>query len=1420
MIRIRFLLFLISAQIIFCNCYAPVDNVSIRTLIGIFFNNLTEFYTVYAPVYGNMSDWDTSQVIDMNELFYNRASFNEQITNWNTSGVTSMSNMFRGATNFNQPIGSWDTGQVTDMSSMFFEATNFNQPIGSWDTGQVTDMKNMFFEATNFNQDISSWNSGQVTSMSGMFHYAQNFNQPIGLWDTSKVTDMSIMFYYAQNFNQPIGLWDTSKVTNMSFMFYEAYEFNQPIDTWNTNQVTNMLGMFAWATNFNKEIGSWNTSKVTNMSFMFYEATNFNYTVCWNMNGVNVYTMFEGTECAKYGTCVSTSCTLPEDSTNVTDADKICNCNSCCAVDLFDIYQDIYFTYSSREDEDYEVNDMMYDDIKYFKLYVNDDVIRNYYILSATSIACDAVGAIVTNNVTEFYHVGSVTQYLDNSCYVSWDNLFMFSHDFANTKGDVMIGIMMNNLQNDTRIFIVEDKGGVVKTIYQDSETLFSVTSIDAFPSDIVDTYAVFVVVSLKRSHKVEFANCISWPSSVYVTFPHISNQSFPITYLESTEEIAFYRHNVTMQDLDLVSSNVRVINDTSVQYSVTINIVDVEISDAQCVDYVPFIPEGITYNLDIILSLSNNSTGDAHEFSNMRVSMDGYYSVPCNSDLVQSAHMYTTLKFVAPFSTRFDTNNLENKNVIRVGNHTLYILDQTQMPDCRVAADNLTECFVNYISESCIPMSVTKYSDENITCSFTPLGVMYNNFIYNDPYAENVDDEAKIIELFESLPSRIFNGSFCPHLISTKDVSSQLGVHVNYSVVDLSSPVTIGIAFDALDDNSKITLRITDVTVSILNTKFKRRFNVYDKMSLMQYPIFPYYYDAHFCRIKDVALALDRDRQSSMCEPFYNSQTSRWNDYCTDNANLYGILNQGHYKCEMLNQRSTDRFTFTPSLWDTSVLKVTKGTMIVTVTAVVDDCSTILTPPQSVYPSSSPTSSPTSSSPSSSPSYMSSYLSSSSPSSPTSSPTTDTFFKRQMMMEKNASADTTQIIQTVQKTISVPFDINTADTLSPSKKPTKITSSPTNRPTNRPTISSTDPLDECYDKTQNNMETDVDCGGSQCLRRCSTNQVCVTSLDCERELFCNASDHLCNVIPPDVPVQVASVSLSIMSVSSIAIQSVQSSSIGSSFDGAFMGATGLAMNLKYSPLSYRSYESNFFWAYMALIPIPSSHETQNDRRLLTPEGWMQNVVPHPYINQDVIIVSFVLTSACILFILTLYAFFGLKIDSAAGAARYAFSLYSYTIIIPITYFMGMSAQIAFTNKTGISLGVRIFSGFVTFFLFGFMIYFWYFEWVRYKEHYVGSTTSNVSSDNEQKSFYLSKHYSRQIYWFWTIRLITSSVRGVVLAFLAIHPITQTVLVVCTFCVYFACHFVYRPYEDNVMNVVHGFNLICTIVYHVFFHTV
>ena len=41
-----------------------------------------------------ISDWDTSQVKDMSELFYAKSSFNGDISGWDTSSVTNMKRMF------------------------------------------------------------------------------------------------------------------------------------------------------------------------------------------------------------------------------------------------------------------------------------------------------------------------------------------------------------------------------------------------------------------------------------------------------------------------------------------------------------------------------------------------------------------------------------------------------------------------------------------------------------------------------------------------------------------------------------------------------------------------------------------------------------------------------------------------------------------------------------------------------------------------------------------------------------------------------------------------------------------------------------------------------------------------------------------------------------------------------------------------------------------------------------------------------------------------------------------------------------------------------------------------------------------------------------------------------------------------------
>jgi trimeric autotransporter adhesin len=91
-------------------------------------------------------------------LFKNKTLFNNDITNWNTTKVTDMSEMFMGAAAFNQNIQT---------------VNNLTGGGAKWNTDKVTSMRYMFYGATAFNQDLSSWGAdlgnSDITGFSSKF---------------------------------------------------------------------------------------------------------------------------------------------------------------------------------------------------------------------------------------------------------------------------------------------------------------------------------------------------------------------------------------------------------------------------------------------------------------------------------------------------------------------------------------------------------------------------------------------------------------------------------------------------------------------------------------------------------------------------------------------------------------------------------------------------------------------------------------------------------------------------------------------------------------------------------------------------------------------------------------------------------------------------------------------------------------------------------------------------------------------------------------------------------------------------------------------------------------------------------------------------------------------------------------------------
>ena len=106
------------------------NNNSLRTAVNEWINNPINAEAKY----GHISTWDVSQVTQMNGLFKNVTTFNENLDSWDVSNVTNMYMLFYKCVNFNNGNAkgvpsnlNWDVNKVKRMDYMFNNCKNISR---------------------------------------------------------------------------------------------------------------------------------------------------------------------------------------------------------------------------------------------------------------------------------------------------------------------------------------------------------------------------------------------------------------------------------------------------------------------------------------------------------------------------------------------------------------------------------------------------------------------------------------------------------------------------------------------------------------------------------------------------------------------------------------------------------------------------------------------------------------------------------------------------------------------------------------------------------------------------------------------------------------------------------------------------------------------------------------------------------------------------------------------------------------------------------------------------------------------------------------------------------------------------------------------------------------------------------------------
>ena len=233
----------------------PMNNINNYNEIGN--GNIVQMASVSDETLNlNISNIDTSKVINMKEILYEPGEFIESVNNINN--LNEYNTIDNG--DIVQKIAVGDKGLILDLSN--------------FDTSRVNDMSSMFSGSAATALDLSSFDTSKVTNMDSMFSYSNAPNLNLSSFDTSNVTNMSYMFQNSVATTLDLSNFNTNNVKNMNWMFYNSAATTIDLSSFNTSNVTDMSGMFSGSKVTNLDLSNFDTSNVTDMRSMFSNCSN------------------------------------------------------------------------------------------------------------------------------------------------------------------------------------------------------------------------------------------------------------------------------------------------------------------------------------------------------------------------------------------------------------------------------------------------------------------------------------------------------------------------------------------------------------------------------------------------------------------------------------------------------------------------------------------------------------------------------------------------------------------------------------------------------------------------------------------------------------------------------------------------------------------------------------------------------------------------------------------------------------------------------------------------------------------------------------------------------------------------------------------------------------------------------------------